>query len=690
VTRVRLAWALAALCGVAAVADTVLTLKSSPFFSEQAVAQHGWPFVTAATFASAAMGALIVSRYPRHRIGWLLTWTGVVGAVSLVLEAWSIWILRTGGPGSQHFGHVIGWCSALIGAPVALALLSFIFLTAPDGRVLSPRWRWVGWVIVVGIAFYSAGVLVVPPGDVIINRDQDFGFLSSLFTTIGILTLLVGLIASTVALIRRLRRATGVLRQQLRWIAAAATLIPVGFVWLLLLQGVRRHSEQRWPDSLPLFLAYLLVPIAIAIAVLRHRLYDIDVIINRAVLLTVSTAFVALGYITLVVLIGGNAGGFWPSLLATAVVALAFQPLRSRAVRLADRFAYGPRAVPYEALAEFSRRLGDCPDPATLLPAVADTAGQAAHARRVIVTLRVPGGADRVATWPAEQNPAVSDAGVDIPVVDGDEVLGHIELEMAAGRSLRERDLTLLHDIADQAALGFRNAGLSAELTAGVEQLRLRTRDLAESRRRLITAGDAERRRLERAIARDVVPHLEPLPGALDELARAYVGDPGRLEALVTASSAALEALREITRGVFPAQLVRGGLGPALRSFLGRAENKGRLELHESAADRRFDPRVEAAAYFCVAEAAQSLETPLDVDVAAPDGQLELHVRGRTRGTLALAHIRDRVEAAGGTVVHAALDGRTILDVRLPATLDARLPAVSGDQSAPARAEATS
>ena len=135
----------------------------------------------------------------------------------------------------------------------------------------------------------------------------------------------------------------------------------------------------------------------------------------------------------------------------------------------------------------------------------------------------------------------------------------------------------------------------------------------------------------------------------------------------MAASSAALEALREITRGVFPAQLVRAGLGPALRSYLGRAESQGHLELHDSAVDRRFDPRVEAAAYFCVAEAAQSLATPLLVDVTAPDGHLELRVEGRSNGVLDLAHIRDRVEAAGGSVRCETLGEGTLLDVRLPA-----------------------
>jgi hypothetical protein len=82
---------------------------------------------------------------------------------------------------------------------------------------------------------------------------------------------------------------------------------------------------------------------------------------------------------------------------------------------------------------------------------------------------------------------------------------------------------------------------------------------------------------------------------------------------------------------------------------------------------RRFDPRVEAAAYFCVAEAAQSLETPIEVTVTAPGGWLTLQVRGRARSGLAMSQIRDRVEAAGGTVHHEVRDNETLIDVRLPA-----------------------
>ncbi len=147
-----------------------------------------------------------------------------------------------------------------------------------------------------------------------------------------------------------------------------------------------------------------MLPILFAVAVLRYRLYDIDVIINRAVVIVAATAFAAVCYTTLVVLVGNQvntrAGGFWLSLLGIATVALAFQPLRHAVIRLSDRLAYGVRAKPYEALSSFSRRLAETPSPSTLLPAVAEAAGRAVSARGATVTLDSPGhGAAVATTW---------------------------------------------------------------------------------------------------------------------------------------------------------------------------------------------------------------------------------------------------------------------------------------------------
>ena len=114
-------------------------------------------------------------------------------------------------------------------------------------------------------------------------------------------------------------------------------------------------------------LAYIFFSVTVGVAIFRYRLYDIDVILNRAIVLGTLAVFVSVGYIVVVVAIGavlqavGAPGSplYWPSLVATALVAVAFQPVRRHVLRLADRLVYGTRAAPYEALATLGRRLAD-------------------------------------------------------------------------------------------------------------------------------------------------------------------------------------------------------------------------------------------------------------------------------------------------------------------------------------------
>jgi hypothetical protein len=670
----RLAWAVVAASTGLVVLDTVVSAQYRTMFSTQTLSEHAWPAVPVAALASVVMGALIVSRYPRHPIGWLLAAGGAATTLSLALEAVSLWLTDHAGPGSVATGRAFGWLSLVVNASFTLTTLTLIFLIAPDGRLPSRRWRVVLWAAVAGYLSYAVGVLVVDPQEVRLVADQDYGLLTGVLTTVGILLTALSLIASLVSLVRRMRRAVGVERQQLRWVVAAAALPVAGLVLVLVCSAV-------WDSplvNLPLYLTYLAVPICIAVAVLHHRLFDLDLIISRALLLAIATVMVGTGYVLVVVALSSairrGTGGFWASLLAFVLVAMAFQPLRRRVVHLADRLAFGASATPYEALADLARRLGESPDPTHLLPAVAEAAGTAVSARRTTVRLRVPGAADQVGRWPAGRaevdasDPRPAGATLEIPVVDRGETLGTLLVEMAPGRNLRHHDRRLLQDLAGQSALGFRNAQLSAELAHQVAQLDRRTEELAESRRRLITAGDAERQRLERAIAREVVPHLEPLPARLRELAgsaEATALDPGAVQPLVAGSTAALEALREITRGVFPALLARSGLEAALRSLLGRAG--GRL-VGDGAPGDRLDERVEAAAYFCVAEVLRDLPAPVEVVLDHGDGGLVLEVRAPDTGGLPpVAPLRDRVETVGGTVVGRTGEGLTVLEVRLPA-----------------------
>ena len=688
----RLAWAVVTASTGLVVIDTVVSAQYRTMFSTETLSQHAWPAVPVAALASVVMGALIVSRYPRHPIGWLLMAGGSATTLSLALEAVSLWLTDHDGPGSVAAGRTFGWLSLLVNASFTITTLTAIFLIAPDGRLPSRRWRVVLWAAVAGFVLYAAGVLLVDPQEVRLVADQDYGPLTGVLATVGILLTALSLVASLVSLVRRMRRAVGVERQQLRWVVASAALPALALVFVLV--GSAVWGSDAYLVNVPLYLAYLAVPICIAVAVLHHRLFDLDLIISRALLLAIATLMVGTGYVLVVVALSSairrGTGGFWASLLAFVLVAMAFQPLRRRVVHLADRLAFGASATPYEALADLARRLGDSPDPTYLLPAVAEAAGTAVSARRTTVRLRVPGAADQVGRWPSAgaqaagrdgaeggaSDPGPTGATVDIPVVDRGETLGTMHVEMPPGRDLRQHDSRLLQDLADQSALGFRNARLSAELAHQVAQLDRRTEELAESRRRLITAGDAERQRLERAIAREVVPHLEPLPGRLEELAgsaEAASLDPGAVQPMVAGSTAALEALREITRGVFPALLARSGLEAALRSLLGRAG--GHLVSDEAAGDR-LDERVEAAAYFCVAEVLRELPPPVEVVLAHRDAGLLLEVRAPDTGGLPpVAPLRDRVETVGGTVVGRARDGLTVLEVRLPAAPRVEVPA---------------
>ena len=671
--RVAIARAVLGLTVLAAVLDTLFTAAYRPLLSEAAWADHGWPLAPLAGIGSALMGAVIIRRHPRHPLGWLLSVSSLL-SVTLAAEAYSVWVLDGNGPGTAYWAHVAAWASPLLGWPAFTALI-FVFLLSPDGHLPSPRWRWSAWVTVTGLCLHTLGTLSLHPGDFEVGQRSGDRSISGPLLAIGVALVAAGLVASAVSIAWRLRSAEDDRRRQLLWIASSAAFLAFGVAVILVVPMVQ-GKEGTWLAALPLKLAQLAVPLCVAVAVLRHRLVQIDLIVNRALVLALATGLVAVGYVVVVVVAGAAVGqgttGFWPSLLATALVALAFQPIRRGVVRVADRLSFGAAAVPYEALADFSRKVGDSPDPSDLLPTVAEAAGQAVGAGRVVVLLRVDPGPDQRAVWPPTDDGRPLTSGTELAVVDRGERLGTIAVEMPAGHPLRARERRLLADLSDQAGMAFRSARLTAELSGQVTRLGLRTDELAESRRRLIAAADAERSRLERAIAREVLLHLRPLPERLRRLSAARRAtqrpvDPSSLEPLVDSLNAALEALREITRGVFPAQLVRSGLPMALTSLLARTGSARRLVVEDLAMGRRFDPRVEAAAYFCVVEAVHDLGEPVLVVLDARADQLQLSVSGTDHGGLPIDEMRDRVEAAGGSVSIGEDGGRAIVDVRAPA-----------------------
>jgi signal transduction histidine kinase len=668
----RVAWAGCALAVLATVLDTTFTAAHRSLWSESTWAEHGWPLAPMANLGCALMGALIVSRHPRHPLGWLLCVASLL-AVTLAAEAYGVWVIDGDGPGPDSWGHVALWAGPLLGWP-AFSALVLVFLLAPDGRLLSPRWRWAVGITLAGLLLHTLGTLSTPPSDFVYGQRDSTRAITAPLLTAGWMLVAVGLVASAVSLLLRLRRSRDDVRRQLLWIAAAAAMLAIGVVVILAVPRIT-GVEGTWLAGLPLRVAQVMVPVCVAVAVLRHRLLEIDLIISRALTVALATALVTVGYVLVVVTVGlivDGTSGFWPSLLATAVVAIAFQPLRSRVIRIADRLAFGTAAAPYEALEDFSRRLEDSPDPTDLLPSVAEAAGRAVRARRASVVLHVDAGLDLTASWPGDQPDDLSSGRLEVPVVHLAERLGTITVEMPAGQPLRAREHRLLADLADQAGLAFRNARLTAELAGQVGQLGQRNQELESSRVRIISASDAERRRLERDIARQVVPHLQPLADRLHELATSSKAtaapDIAALDPLVASLNSAVEALREITRGVFPAQLARSGLPTAIGSLLARTATSHQLVVEDSVTTSRFDAQVEAAAYFCVAEAICFLGEPVVVSLSTAGDRLRVTVHGDEDGALPLTYIRDRVEAVGGVVSMDVVDGRVVLDAWLQLT----------------------
>ncbi len=658
----RVAWVLTALTVLIAGADVWVTSQYRSLLSEEAVALHGFPFVSGAVVGSAVMGAVIIQRYARHPIGWLLNLSGFLASIALLAEAYSAWVLTADGPGSWSFGAVAGWISLLLGGQFSIAALAILFLVAPDGHLLSRRWRLAAIVAVLGLASYTAGLLTVSPTSFDPEMDE-VGPSGSLLFAAGSLLIIVGLIAATVSMVRRLRRSHGEQRQQLRLISLSVVFLVFGVVCLIVVQRFN-GGRQTWVASLPLFVAYFLVPILFAVAVLRYRLFDLDVIINRAVILAAVVLFAGIGYTGLVVavtaLVKTRTSGFWLSLLATSLVALAFQPLRRRVVRLANRLAYGARALPYEALSDFSRSLAETVSPRLLLPAVAEAAGRAVSARSSITVLQVPGTAGVSEAWPSASDVAPE---FEVPVRHEGDVLGSIGVTLPKGQRLRAADERLLQDLADQTALAFRNVAMESELAAHVAALDRTTHALAESRRRLIAADDAARCQLESAISRTVLSHLRSMPERLSSLSVARSGTTAvdELEQLVTQTNTALESLREVTHGVFPTQLARAGLTRALKSHLART---GHASLSvEPSADRRFPARVETAVYFCCVEALRARPAGVRIDLRMVRDDLVVQVRGVSLDEIDVQAIVDRVEAVGGSP---GLDDPQLLSVSIP------------------------
>ncbi len=224
----------------------------------------------------------------------------------------------------------------------------------------------------------------------------------------------IGVIASLSALVLRFRRSSGVERLQLRWLLTAAVFVALLYAGAMIASipySWGAGDQPGWVSVLQnvVIPSFALIPLAIGVSVLRYRLFDIDVVVNRAVLFGALAIFITLVYVAIVVGIGTLVGGRTDPVLsaaAAAVVALAFQPARRRAQRFADRLVYGKRATPYEVLTEFSERVGNAYANEELLPRMARVLASGTGAIRTDVWVRIGDQLRADATWPDDAAPA--------------------------------------------------------------------------------------------------------------------------------------------------------------------------------------------------------------------------------------------------------------------------------------------
>ena len=633
-------------------------------------------FEIAVSIPVPVLGALIASRQPRNAIGWVYLGATFVFALAAFGQLYAVHVLVVD-PGVLPGGRFLAWLSAGL-LPIAICLLPFLFLLFPTGHLRSRRWRPVAWLAGLGLLCLTAGSITLATrvwSDPFAGSEDATRGLPALLLlvfSVAVLALPVTLVLSAVSVVVRFRGSSGDERQQLKWFVAAAAVVAVSITLGIFSEAIAA--------SVAASLSLAFMDVAIAIAILKYRLYDIDLIIGKTIVYGLLAAFITVIYVLLVVVIGAFIGvteGL--SLLATAIVAVAFQPIRQRAQRIANRLVYGKRATPYEVLSEFSEHVGETYSGEDVLQRMVRLLAEGTGARTTVVWLRIDSELRPAATWPVNGDspapraisgdtlPAFADETLVLPVRHQGEILGALSLIKPPNENVSPVEQKLVNDLAAQAGLILRNSRLIEDLRA--------------SRQRLVAAQDEERRRLERNLHDGAQQQLVAL-AVQARMAESLAGtDPDRerelLRQVQQGVKDALEDLRDLARGIYPPLLADQGLPAALEA---QARKVSMPVSVETDGIGRYPQEFEATVYFCVLEALQNASkyagaSEVSVRVWRDDGDLVFAVvddgRGFDRGTTTLGtgmrNMADRLAAVGGSLeVSSQPGGGTTVSGRIP------------------------
>jgi signal transduction histidine kinase len=455
-------------------------------------------------------------------------------------------------PGSVPYPVATSALTTWLWVPAVGLFGIYLPLLFPDGKFPSKRWQYLGWFAGAVIVIESVGIVLAPgPPDALPGARNPFGLEGyPWLEEVGIFVvalLPLCILASAASLILRFRRSGREVRQQIKWLALAASLVGLAYLGtiaatLLFAPGMLGSGSAKpaWLSLLQdvVLLSYAVVPVAVGIAVLKHRLYDIDLVINRTLVygsLTVSIVGVyalVVGYLGMLLRAGWNLP---ISLVATGLVAVLFASFRDRLQRGVNRLMYGERDDPYAVISRLGRRLEGTLAPEAVLPAIVENVAGALRLPWVGIWLtdgdalrlgaarsdapaetvvrdsgavetlrRAPDGlrpADLGPSSPFGETLLESGVGLVLPLTHRGEHVGVLCMApRGPGEGFSPADRRLLRDLATQAGAAAHAVRLTVALHSSLEELR-------RSRERLVAAQE-ERRRIQRDLHDGLGPVL--------------------------------------------------------------------------------------------------------------------------------------------------------------------------------------
>jgi signal transduction histidine kinase/uncharacterized membrane protein SirB2 len=569
--------------------------------------------------------------------------------------------------------HSAWWLPVTLLDALGLPSLAVFFFLFPTGRFV-PQWtRW----LALGFAALYALSAFFP--------DSPFSFKNwSHLLTILIPLVVVG--SLVFAQVYRYRRAsTPVERQQTKWVVFGATIALLGFLLLGLLpprfisvNHLALLPSLIFPTSI--YLLLLLIPLSIAFAIFRYRLWDIDIIVNRTLVYGGLTACIIGLYVLVVGALGTlfqAQGNVVISLLATGLIAVLFSPLRDRLQQAVNRLMYGERDEPYRVISRLGQRLETTLAPDTVLPTIVETVAQALKLPYATITLKQAGEFVPAASY----GQAPKEDLVRLPLVYQNEQIGELRLApRAPGETFTSADRALLDDLARQAGI----AASAVRLTTDLQRL---AGELQHSRTQLVTTREEERRRLRRDLHDGLGPTLATITVKAEAARDAIAAEPAQamalLEELIGQAQTAITDIRRLVYNLRPPALDDLGLVAAIRAQAINYEHSGlRVSIEAPEPLPELPAAVEVAAYRIIQEALTNVVRHANAHAChirlTFDGALHLEVTDDGCGIPAdrqagvgLRSMQERaVEVGGSCVIEALLIKGTWVQASLPCSSD--------------------